>query len=225
MKVLIVDDEPLAVRRLQRLLSHLGDYEVMTAHNGEQALVQVAKHHPQLVLMDIEMPVMDGMQAARQISDKYPQTAIIFLTAHEQFALPAFEVKAVDYLLKPVATTRLQRALDRVSDKQQERLTIKEGSRLLSVPVNEVICLQAEDKYVTAYLSDCHYLLDQSLTELAQSYRQFIRIHRSWLINVHFLRGITSEEPHLSKALLKNTEIQPPISRRQLSEVKKYLQI
>jgi two-component system response regulator AlgR len=158
------------------------------------------------------------------INEKLPKTVIIFLTAHDQFALPAFEVQAVDYLLKPVANERLQQALGRVTDKQQQRLTIKDGHRLLSVPVNEIICFQAEDKYVTAYLSDCDYLLDQSLTELAQSYRQFIRIHRSWLINVNFLRGISSGESNLYTALLKHTELQPPISRRQLSEVKKYIQ-
>ncbi|MCX7544929.1 LytR/AlgR family response regulator transcription factor [Marinicella gelatinilytica] len=223
MNILIVDDEPLARRRLAGLLAHLGSHEIITANNGEQALSLVAEQHPDVVFLDIEMPVMDGMEAAQIISRDFPQTAIIFLTAHEQFALPAFDVKAVDYLLKPVASDRLQEALQRVEVSEQAYLSVKQGGRLLRVPVDNIICLQAEDKYVTAYLSDRHYLLDQSLIEIANCYRQFIRIHRSWLVNIHYLRGVDMDNNHSAVALLKHIDIRPPISRRQLTEVKKHI--
>ncbi|KAA3639812.1 MAG: DNA-binding response regulator [Proteobacteria bacterium] len=225
MNILIVDDEPLARRRLAGLLSHLGSYQISTADNGEQALSMVAEQYPDVVFMDIEMPVMNGMEAAKIISREYPQTAIIFLTAHEEFALPAFDVKAVDYLLKPVASERLQQALQRLNVSEQVYLSVKDGGRLLRLPVDQIICLQAEDKYVTAYLKNRHYLLDQSLTELAHCYPQLIRIHRSWLVNIHHLRGVDVDHSQQAVALLKKTDIRPPISRRQLSEVKKHIQI
>jgi two-component system response regulator AlgR len=90
--------------------------------------------------------------------------------------------------------------------------------------VTQIACFHAEDKYVTAYLNQNHYLLDQSLTELAQSYPQFIRIHRSWLVNIHFLRGIDVDDAQSTVALLKQLDLRPPISRRQLPDVKKHLQ-
>ncbi len=225
MNILIVDDEPLARRRLAGLLSHLGSHQISTANHGEQALAVMADACPDVVFMDIEMPVMDGMEAAKIIHRDYPQTAIVFLTAHEQFALPAFDVKAVDYLLKPISSERLQQTLERIDANEKHYIQIKDGGRILRLSVTQIVCFHAEDKYVTAYLKQNHYLLDQSLTELAQSYPQFIRIHRSWLVNIHFLRGIDNDETHGTVALLKHLDIKPPISRRQLSDVKKHLQI
>ncbi len=224
MNILIVDDEPLARQRLAGLLAHLGTHQVNMAANGEQALKVMAENHPDVVFLDIEMPVMDGMEAAKIIYRDYPQTAIVFLTAHEQFALPAFDVKAVDYLLKPVSSERLQETLERIDVNQKEYIQFKDGGRLLRVPVTQVACFQAEDKYVTAHIKENSYLLDQSLTELAQMYPQFIRIHRSWLVNIHYLRGIDTDQTHCPVALLKQIDLKPPISRRQLPNVKKYLQ-
>ncbi len=224
MNILIVDDEPLARRRLAGLLAHLGSHQISMADHGEQALEKMAEHYPDVVFMDIEMPVMDGMQAAKKISREYPQTAIVFLTAHEQFALPAFEVKAVDYLLKPVSSDRLQETLERIDVNQKEYIQIKDGGRLLRLPVTQIVCFHAEDKYVTAHLKHNHYLLDQSLTELAHCYPQFIRIHRSWLVNIHYLRGIECDDRQSQVALLKHIDLRPPISRRQLPDVKKHLQ-
>ncbi|GAA4820882.1 DNA-binding response regulator [Marinicella pacifica] len=224
MNILIVDDEPLARRRLAGLLAHLGSHQISMADHGEQALTKMAEQYPDVVFMDIEMPVMDGMEAAKIIHRDYPQTAIVFLTAHEQFALPAFDVKAVDYLLKPISGERLQETLDRIDGNQKDAIQFKDGGRFLRLPVNQVACFQAEDKYVTAHLKEKKYLLDQSLTELAQKYPQFIRIHRSWLVNVLFLRGIDSDETHCPVALLKQLDLKPPISRRQLPNVKDYLQ-
>ena len=224
MNILIVDDEPLARRRLSALLGHLGAHQVTTADHGKEALNKMAEQHPDVVFMDIEMPVMDGMEAAKIIHRDYPQTAIVFLTAHEQFALPAFDVKALDYLLKPVSSERLQQTLERIDVNQKDYIQIKDGARLLRLPVTQIACFHAEDKYVTAHLKDKHYLLDQSLTELAQCYPQLIRIHRSWLVNIHYLRGIEYDGSNNPVAVLKHMTLKPPISRRQLSDVKNYLQ-
>lgn len=224
MNILIVDDEPIAQRRLAGLLSHLGSHQISMANHGEQAIAMTAEQYPDVVFMDVEMPVMNGMEAAKLIHRDYPKTAIVFLTAHEQFALPAFDVKAVDYLLKPVSSERLQETLERIDVNQKEYIQIKDGGRLLRLPVTEIACFHAEDKYVTAHLKQSHYLLDQSLTELAQCYPQFIRIHRSWLVNIHFLRGIECDENQSTVALLKHIDLRPPISRRQLPDVKKHLQ-
>ena len=143
MNILIVDDEPLARRRLSALLGHLGAHQVTTADHGKQALNKMAEQHPDVVFMDIEMPVMDGMEAAKIIHREYPQTAIVFLTAHEQFALPAFDVKALDYLLKPVSSERLQQTLERIDVNQKDYIQIKDGARLLRLPVTQIAFFHA----------------------------------------------------------------------------------
>lgn len=224
MNILIVDDEPLARMRLKQMLNHLDFHQVIEASHGAEGVAMTAKHLPDLVFMDIEMPELDGMEAAQAIKQQHPSIPIIFSTAHDDFALQAFDISAADYLLKPLSLERLRQAIEKVGiECTDDKIQVKKGTDVVLVAVKEIICLIAEDKYVTAHLSDQSMLLDQSLAELEQQHPQFLRIHRSALINSQYLQGIHVAKGQPPQALLKNTDIQPVISRRQLSTVKKIL--
>jgi two-component system response regulator AlgR len=224
MKVLIVDDEPLARLRLKHMLSHLQVDDVLEAGNGSIALEMVAKQLPDLIFMDIEMPEMDGIEAAQLIKQAHPSLPIIFSTAHDDFALKAFDLSATDYLLKPLSIDRLKQALQKVGIAQStEKITVKKGNDVIMVAVDDIICMMAEDKYVTAYLSDQSLILDQSLAELENLSKQYFRIHRSCLINVNFLQGIHMNQDHKPTAILDKIDIKPMIARRQLAAVKKLI--
>lgn len=224
MKVLIVDDEPLARMRLTHMLNHLQLNDVLEASNGQQAKDMVAKYMPDLVFMDIEMPEMGGIEAAQQIKSAHPSIPIIFSTAHDDFALKAFDLSAHDYLLKPLSIERLKQALEKVgASHSPEKLTVKKGNDVIMVAVDDIICMMAEDKYVTAYLSNQSLILDQSLAELEKLSNQYFRIHRGCLINVNYLKGIHFDNDHKPMAILDKIAIKPMIARRQLAEVKKLI--
>ncbi len=224
MKVLIVDDEPLARMRLKHMLNHLQLNDVIEASNGQQATEMVAKYLPDLVFMDIEMPELGGIEAAQRIKQAHPSIPIIFSTAHDDFALKAFDLSAHDYLLKPLSIERLRQALEKVGvSHSPEKITVKKGNDVIMVAVDDIICLVAEDKYVTAYLSDQSLILDQSLAELEKLSGQYFRIHRSCLINVDYLKGIHMNMDHKPTAILDKIDIKPMIARRQLAAVKKLI--
>ncbi|MCB1582487.1 MAG: response regulator transcription factor [Xanthomonadales bacterium] len=224
MKVLIVDDEPLARMRLKHMLNHVQINDVLEADNGQKATELVAKYMPDLVFMDIEMPEINGIEAAQRIKQAHPSIPIIFSTAHDDFALKAFDLSAHDYLLKPLSMERLKQALDKVGvSHSPEKITVKKGNDVIMVAVDDIICMIAEDKYVTAYLSDQSLILDQSLAELEKLSNQYFRIHRNCLININYLKGIHMNQEHKPTVILNKVDIKPLVARRQLAAIKKLI--
>ena len=232
MKVLIVDDEPLARQRLQDLLADMADVEVCgEASNGREALEACESLQPDVVLMDIRMPVMDGLEAARHLSQCEQPPAVIFVTAYDQHALAAFETHAAGYLVKPIRSSRLQEALQHLPrlnraqldsvHKQasgtaaRSHLCVRQGGRLQLVPVQDVLYFLAEQKYVTACLRQGEVLLEDSLKTLEQEFEDsFVRIHRNALIARSQLAGIDKRKDDQVVVLLRDTDRQLDVSRR-----------
>lgn len=224
MKILIVDDEPLARMRLKSMLEHLNFEHVIEAKHGLEGVEMAKKHLPELIFMDIEMPELNGIEAATQIKQNHPSIPIIFSTAHDDFALKAFDLSAADYLLKPLSLERLKQAIEKVGlDCGADKIKVKRGNDVILVPVNEIICFVAEDKYVTAYLNQQSMLLDQSLAEIETTFSQLVRIHRNTLINPDYLTGIHVAPTKSPLAIMQHIEFQPTISRRQLPVIRKLL--
>ena len=248
MNVLIVDDEPLARTRLVRLLEQLEGYQVVAqAQNGEQAISYYEQHHPDVILMDIRMPVMDGLVAARHIANSNEPPALIFCTAYDDYALDAFETNAVDYLLKPVNRNKLAQALlkakklnrvqlsilnesTREHDSEQEQRThicAKSSRGVELIPLADVRYFWADQKYVTVYHEQngqiCETLIDDSLKELEREFgNRFVRVHRNALVAIAHIQGIdrSVEGTRIKVAGLCEG---PQISRRHMPEVRQLL--
>ena len=202
LKVLIVDDELLARARLRTLL---GDCSAPTASveaeaaNASQAMEWLQRQPVDVALIDIHMPGADGLSLAQTLRTLPNPPAVVFVTAHAEHAVQAFELDAVDYLTKPVRLERLQAALQKVErlmqserrlapDLPQEVLIIQDRGRTERVPLGEVLYLKAELKYITVRTATRSYVLDGSLGELEEKYaQQFMRIHRNALISRRFL--------------------------------------
>jgi len=240
MKCLVVDDEGLARQRLARLLCDVEGYEVCgEAASGEQALQQVQQLQPELVLMDIRMPGMDGLEAARHLANLETPPAVVFTTAYGDHALEAFETQAVDYLLKPIHPERLLQALDKARrlsraqmDKLQDMQAIGKRTHLCArnrgnlelIPVNEVVYLQADSKYVTVCSSTQRILIEESLKSLEQEFgNQFIRVHRNALVAVPAIRGLEKDSDGHCCIVLEGVNERLEVSRRQLPEVRKLI--
>jgi two-component system response regulator AlgR len=203
-KVLIVDDEPLARLRLRTLLGECPQPEcevVGEAGDAHQALEWLGTRECDLVLLDVHMPGLDGTQLAAQLRERRRAPMVVFVTAHAEHALTAFELDAVDYLTKPVRRERLQAALQRAEQRRQARppaplddsqvLVISERGRLLRLPLDEVLYLKAELKYVTLRTANRSYVLDETLSELEQRLGdRFIRVHRNALVSRSAVRAL-----------------------------------
>jgi len=225
MKCLIVDDEPLAVMRLQRMLEYNGITDIITASNGQKAVEAVEKFHPHVIFLDIEMPVLSGIQAAPKIKKISPESKIIFCTAYDEFAIQAFDLAASDYLLKPVSKKRLSQALDKVIDTKQpiEKISFHHGNDLHSITIDDVYCFVSEGKSTFMYCELGTIIIDDSLVTLAERFNEhLLRINRNALINKTELCGIHRNKS-FAYAKLKSTEYQPQISRRNLSSLKEFL--
>lgn len=239
MKVIVVDDEAPARERLAQLLCDLPDTELVdSASDGKTALQRVQQHQPDVVLLDIRMPGMDGLETARHLSRLPRPPAIIFTTAYSEHALEAFEVEAVDYLMKPVRRERLASALGRarrLSTSQLQGLNVSRESvrshlmtrhhgNIHLIPVEEVILFQADQKYVTAYSTGGEALLEDSLKSLEEEFGgQFLRIHRSTLIATRAIVGMERDSRGGYQAVLEGSDRRPEISRRHVAEVRRYL--
>ena len=238
MNVLIVDDEYLARQRLRKMLSATSDHQIIgEAETGEDALRKTQASNPDVVLMDIRMPGMDGIEAASYINRMNKPPAIIFTTAFSDHALNAFETHAIDYLLKPIKQSRLEAALDAAkrmnkaqlsqlredeSISSRQKICIKSRGSLELIPIEEVIYFKADQKYVTLRTADQEYLIEESLKMLEEEFaQQFIRIHRNALVAQHLLHGLTkNNEGH---ACISFNEIDDllEVSRRHLPSIRK----
>ena len=243
-KVFIVDDEAPARARLRGLLGDcrvsLPNVVVGEASCSQDALRLLALHEADLVLLDYDMPGQDGLACASELACGPRPPAVIFVTAHDQHALAAFDVGALDYLLKPVHLTRLEASLRRVLRSAQageagqiapavlseSHLTVNDRGRVLRVSVEEVLYLRAELKYVTLRTREREYVLTETLSQLEQDYSPtFVRIHRNCLVNRQHLMGFQlGREDGEDRwfALLRDWPERLPVSRRQTHVVKAY---
>ena len=224
MKFLVVDDEPLAIARLQKLLQEAGINDIVTANNGQNAADMAEKHHPAVILLDVEMPVMNGLEAAEAINKISPESKIIFCTAYDDFALKAFDLAASDYLLKPVSRERLSQALNKVSAKDfVTTFSFVQGTDLISLPLDDIYCFISEDKATYMHCQRGVVVIDDSLLSLEKKFPHLLlRINRNALINRKELFGIHRTRS-AAFAKLQSIDLQPQISRRNFATIKEIL--
>lgn len=230
MRVLVVDDEPLARERLCALLAELGVDHVVTAANGMQALALCAGQAFDLVLLDIRMPGLDGLETARRLSAQARPPGVVFTTAHGEHALEAFEAEARDYLLKPIRRERLARALQRVAAGRRPAagprafFAAQARGALLRVPVQEVRALQAGQKYVSLLWPGGELLLEESLKGLEREFQdRFLRVHRNALVAPAHVVALEREPGGEWAVRLHGLERRLVVSRRLLAEVRRRL--
>ncbi|MCB1561318.1 MAG: response regulator transcription factor [Xanthomonadales bacterium] len=235
MRLLVVDDEPLARERLRYLVDDIGGHEVVgEATNGRDAVERADELKPDAVLLDISMPVMSGLEAARLINELEAPPAVVFCTACDEHALAAFDARAVDYLVKPIRAERLGQALDRarrLQGEQVERLRSDMGEdslprthlcarlrgNLRLIPVQDIHYLQAEEKYTIVHHARGEDLIDESLKSLEQEFgERFLRIHRNCLIAAGELLELRRDGDGHTRALLRSVDAELEVSRRSL---------
>jgi two-component system response regulator AlgR len=243
LRVLVVDDEAPARARLKALLADImaevPNRLAGEAANGLEALALLEIEPVDVALVDIRMPRMDGVELARHLHKMDNAPAVIFATAYDQYAVQAFELNAVDYLVKPVRAPRLAEALakaryarlpsreklEQLAPGARNHFSVSERGRILLVPVAEVLYLKAELKYVTARTREREFLLDESLTRLEEEFAfRFVRVHRNCLVARNAIAGfekVAAEdgETHWS-VLLTGLGEKLPVSRRQWPIVK-----
>src|SRR5215469_15047911 len=197
LRTLIVDDEPLAVERLQLLCARNSGIAVVgTAAEGGSALRLIESLKPDLLLLDIQMPGMDGMALARTLASRETRPAVIFVTAFDRFAVAAFDVAAVDYLLKPVEEDRLERAISRIrkelaaapaphaSSRYTREFWVPHRSGIVRIAARDIDLIEAERDYMRLNVGPRAYLLHETITELERQLdpAEFVRLHRSTLV-------------------------------------------
>jgi two-component system response regulator AlgR len=241
LRVFIVDDEPPARQRLRELLMDCNEQLPLEisgeAANGQEALEKLTAMQVDVLLLDIRMPQMDGIELARHVQSLPQPPSVIFTTAFDRYAIHAFELHAIDYLLKPIRVVRLLEALRRAvpiksevlrdfGSKPRQNLSIHERGRILLIPVIQVLFLRAEMKYVTVRTAEREYLIEEPLSALEKEFAdRFVRIHRNCLIAKEAIEGFekaTGEEGEGSGWMVKLKDLPDklPISRRQQYIVK-----
>lgn len=243
LKLLIVDDEPLARERLTTMVAELSNCILVgEASNGREAVEKAERLGAEVLLLDIEMPVMDGLEAARHLAQLPSPPAVIFCTAYDEHALTAFEMAAVDYLVKPVRRERLSAAIERVhrhqfppfsnkqedilaSHKQRSHLSARLRGNLRLIPIEEVYYLLAEEKYVIVYHARGEDLIEESLKSLETEFSErFLRIHRNCLVaNEEFIELKRLPDGQFL-AILRHGKTPLEVSRRCVPAVRERLQ-
>lgn len=237
MRVLIVDDEPPARDRLRRLLNEIEDCEIAgEAGNGNDALAACATLKPDVVLLDVRMPGLWGIEVAQHLSTLSDAPAVIFTTAYGDHAVDAFDAQAIGYLLKPIRKEKLARALTHASrisaprltqatrnahiEQRREHVCARLGDQLRLIPVSEIYYFFADQKYVTVHHKGGQDLIDEPLKELSQEFAaDFIRIHRSALVAEKSIAAIDRTEDGQYTVRLRECEAALQVSRRHASEL------
>jgi two-component system response regulator AlgR len=245
MKVLVVDDEKPARERLKQLLDDEADFEFAgEAENGSEAVRLAAELAPDIVLLDIRMPGLDGIETAHHLAAMENPPAVVFATAYDEYAIDAFDARAVGYVLKPVRRSRLTAALKQASKLAPSTLMsvaseanlpvtrrhvcARSHGRLRLIPIAEIHCFRADQKYVTVDHEKGRDLIDEPLKKLAEEFSgEFVRIHRGALVAVRYVDRIEKTEDGKSLVVLReNSQVEDKeliISRRHLAEVRRRL--
>lgn len=240
MQVLVVDDELPARERLANMLKEIDVKQwhlAGTAENGQQAVDFFSENPVDVVLMDIRMPVMDGLQAAARLAQQPKPPAVIFTTAYNEYALEAFDVNGTAYLLKPVKKAKLLETLERIQIPNRAQLARAESTNnaqeyiagnyrggVQRVSVEDIVCFQAEQKYVMACTAEREILLDMPLKSLEEKFaEQFIRVHRNALAARQKMLALEKNTDGQAFLIMQGTERKLEVSRRHLSQVKQYL--
>jgi two-component system, LytTR family, response regulator AlgR len=239
MRVLIADDEPLARERLAALLNEVGGHELVgTATDGREAILLSEEREPDCVLLDVQMPAMNGLEAARHIAQLPRPPAIIFCTAHDEHALAAFDASAIDYIVKPVrkdrlatalerarrfASDRLREATERLPDKQRRtHVCARIRGNLRLVPVDDILYFLAEDKYVVVHWTGGEVLIEESLRALEDEFSdRFVRIHRNCLLATERISGLQRLPDGRVLAEVRGATAPLEVSRRNLPALRK----
>ena len=241
MKILIVDDEPLARARMTRLLQDVDNADIVgEAKSGKEALLRSSILHPDVVLLDIRMPEMSGLETALHLSKLRHPPAVIFTTAFSEHALAAFEANAVDYLLKPIRRERLEEALNKAqkinraqllelgkqdeASRSRSHISAYVGGNLQLVPSENIYYFQAEQKYVSVRHTEGSLLADDSLKSLEDEYGdRFLRIHRNSLVAVHYVEGLEKDGEGRYLIRFRNIDDRVEVSRRMVAATRRRL--
>lgn len=241
MRILIADDEQPARERLRTLVNDIGDHEVVAeAGNGMAVIDQFGSCQADIVLLDIRMPGMDGLETAEHLGKLTPAPAVIFTTAYQDHALAAFETNAVDYLLKPIRRDRLAQALERAAIVSRGRLADVRGDdadalprrflsavvqgRIQLAPVADIRYFCADQKYVAAAWPGGELLLDESLKQLEEEFgEQLLRIHRNALVALQHVERLDRDSDGSCRIKLRDMDTALKVSRRHLSQVRRRL--
>lgn len=240
LSILIADDEELARERIKRLLSKHSQFELCAeAQNGAEAVELAQTMHPDLVMLDIRMPVMDGLEAAQRIALMEPAPAILFCTAYEEYALRAFQLNAVAYLLKPAREEELLSSLKRAQSLNQAQLrqleTLMEdqqtGKDFIAntwngqerIAERDIYYFKADHKYLNVVHKEGESLSNQTLKELENEYEgRFLRVHRNTLVNTLHIKALLRSTRGTHQLQLSNGDT-VDISRRHLNSVKEFM--
>ncbi len=245
MKILIADDESLARERLALLLKEINpEYQQIEASNGLETIEQVNEEEPDIVLMDVRMPGMSGLEAAHHLMNCETPPAIIFTTAYDEYALQAFESRAVDYLLKPIRKERLEKALEHCSklnklqleqlgQQNQEvsyrtHISAQIRGTILLIPIKDICCFLADHKYITIRYNKegvlAETIIEDTLKSLEEEFSSlFLRIHRNALIRKDKIEALEKQQDGRILLKLKKLPEGLEVSRRHLSSVRKLM--
>ena len=245
MKILIVDDEKPARDRLRQLIDDFDDYEVAAeAANGEEAIRLAAETRPDIVLLDIRMPGVDGIEAAHYLNKLDSPPAIVFATAYDEYAIDAFEARAIGYVLKPVRRERLASALEQAArlaagtlaevaaapnmESRRRHVCSMSHGQLKLIPIEDVHYFRADQKYVCVHHSGGQDLIDDSLKSLEEEFEDdFVRIHRGAVVAVDKIERLAKTADGKHHVILRDDSQQPAneliISRRHLADVRRRL--
>jgi len=248
-RILIVDDEKPARDRLRQLVDDFGDHEVVgEAANGEEALAIAAKVTPEIVLLDIHMPGVDGIETAHHLNAMEQPPAVVFTTAYDEYAIDAFDARAIGYVLKPVRRERLQRALEHATrlsgqmlnelvggsklESQRNHVCARLHDELRLIPLDDIRFFSADQKYVVVHHAHGEDLIDDSLKSLEEEFaNRFVRIHRGALVAVDMIEKLEKTADGRTLVMLRNTTLDEDntpddelvVSRRHLATVRRRL--
>ncbi len=246
-KVLIVDDEVHARKKMERLLSAFSDMKVVgTAGDGEAALNEIVTKEPDIVFLDIEMPGLTGIEVADAVTELEKAPKIIFTTAYEEHAVKAFELNAIDYLLKPFNKDRLEQALQKVKENPtqtvnkkalkevrkglpeslQNRLPVLVGDRFKLININAIQTLEIHNRTLNIYTAKNHYVVRETLESIVHKIQSpdFFQVSRSAVINLKYIKEIIFWEGNRFKVLMQNGR-EVLCSRDKTKEIRKLLNI
>jgi two-component system response regulator AlgR len=238
LRVLVVDDEPPARELLRSILAETEGFEVAgEAENGQRALDLCASLQPDIVLLDVRMPGIDGLEVARHLAVLDAPPAVIFVTAYEEYALQAFESEAIAYLLKPIRAEKLRTALTKAGrltrpqlqqvasaareDPRRTHIGVRGRDGLKLIPIEEVLCFVADQKYTTVRHQNGEDLIDDSLKILEEEFAaNFVRIHRNALVNTRYLERIARDASGQHFVHLRGLKEALEVSRRMAGDLK-----